>query len=193
LSTHEQLAEAPTGPGGGTPGARTAVTAIVVATAGSLPLLIVPGKAQALIAAATVASLALLSAIDIERRTIPNRVVLPCTVAVLALVAALAPQQLASHALGAVVASLLLLVPHALRPGSLGAGDVKLALLIGAGAGPLGVFAIGLAFLFMFPAALVILLTRGLSAARTATLPFAPFLSLAALIVLIIPHLQGTP
>jgi prepilin signal peptidase PulO-like enzyme (type II secretory pathway) len=71
-------------------------------------------------------------------------------------------------------------------------GDVKLGLLLGAALGWSAVGAVALAFVCSFPVALAVLLRRGL-AARDTAIPFGPFLSLAALIVLYGPHLASLP
>src|SRR5436305_9777622 len=76
------------------------------------------------------AALVVVTATDLERRIVPNAVVLPAAAAVLAL-------QTVSHpspewALGAVGAAGFLLLAALAYPGGMGMGDVKLALLIGA-------------------------------------------------------------
>ena len=86
-----------------------------------------------------------------------------------------------------------LAIPPLLGRRWMGMGDAKLALLIGVGLG-WGVFgAVLIAFLCVFPVALLLLLLRGGLAARKTTIPFGPFLSLGALIVLFGPHLAGLP
>src|SRR5689334_13283713 len=70
------------------------------------------------------------TATDIERRIVPNRVVLPAAVAVLALMTAFHPSPV--WALGALGAAGFLFLAAFAYPGGMGMGDVKLALLIGA-------------------------------------------------------------
>jgi prepilin signal peptidase PulO-like enzyme (type II secretory pathway) len=65
-------------------------------------------------------------------------------------------------------------------------GDVKLVLLIGVVLGYSVVNAVLIAFLCVFPVTLLMLVRHGL-AARKATIPLGPFLSLGALIVLLLP------
>lgn len=131
------------------------------------------------------AAFVVVTATDIERRIVPNRVVLPAAVAVLAL-------QTASHlspqwAIGALGASGFLLAAALAYPGGMGMGDVKLALLIGALLGkttPVGLL-LGL-FLAVVPS-IVLLARHGMRARRTA-IPFAPFLCAGAVIALFAGH-----
>jgi prepilin signal peptidase PulO-like enzyme (type II secretory pathway) len=67
---------------------------------------------------------------------------------------------------------------------------VKLALMLGAGLGWGVVGAVALGFIAMFPVALATVIRHGL-AARRSTLPFAPFLAIGALAILIVPRLLG--
>jgi prepilin signal peptidase PulO-like enzyme (type II secretory pathway) len=85
---------------------------------------------QALAAAVFCAALVVVSATDLERRIVPNRVVLPAFVAVLVLrtIDTTSPEWL----LGALGASGFLLLAAIVCPGGMGMGDVKLALLLGA-------------------------------------------------------------
>lgn len=147
---------------------------------------------HALVAAVTAATLVVLSAIDIERGIIPNRIVLPAAAFVLVAQIALFPDRAPEWALAALAAAVFFIVPHLLSRSWMGMGDVKLALLLGAALGSQVAGAIVLAFLCVFPVALLILVRGGL-VARKATLPFGPFLSLGALIMLFGPPLAGLP
>ncbi len=148
--------------------------------------------AHAAVAAFTAAVLIVLSAVDIERGIIPNRIVLPAGAFVLVAQIALFPDRAPEWALAAVFAALFFLLPHLLSGAWMGMGDVKLALLLGAALGWQVAGAIVLAFLCVFPVALLILVRGGLAARKT-TLPFGPFLSLGALIMLFGPPLAGFP
>ncbi len=147
---------------------------------------------RAVVAAFTAAVLVVLSAIDIERRVIPNRIVLPATGVVLALQVALFTGQALESALVAILAALVLMIPQFFNRSWMGMGDVKLALLLGAALGWGVVGAVLLGFLCTFPVAVLVLI-RGGMAARKTTIPFGPFLALGALIVLFGPHLAGLP
>ena len=125
--------------------------------------------------------LVVLSAIDLEHRIVPNRIVLPAAAIVLVAQTALNPSP--EWTLGALGASGFLFVAALAYPAGMGMGDVKLALLLGAMLGRL--VGVGL-MLGMFAALVpsVYLLARHGSAARKMGIPFAPFLALGALIAL---------
>jgi len=147
---------------------------------------------RALVAALVAGVLVVLSAIDIERGIIPNRIVLPASGFVLALQLALFPGQAGEWTLAPLSLALLLAIPQLVGRAWMGMGDVKLALLLGAGLGWGAYGALVAAFVCVFPAALIVLVRGGI-AARKARVPFGPFLSLGALIILFGPHLAGLP
>lgn len=136
---------------------------------------------QAAAAAIGCAALVVATATDLERRIVPNRVVLPAFVAVLALNTIAHPSP--EWALGALGAAGFLLAAALAYPGGMGMGDVKLALLIGAMLGrmtPVGVL-LGL-LLALIPS--VVLLVRHGSRARRLAIPLAPFLAAGAVVAL---------
>jgi leader peptidase (prepilin peptidase) / N-methyltransferase len=147
---------------------------------------------RAVVAAFTGAVLVLLSAIDLERGIIPNRIVLPAAAIVLVMQVALFPDQALEWVLAAIVVALVFMAAHMINPTWMGMGDVKLTLLLGAALGWGVVGAVLIGFLCTFPVALVVLVRGGLQARKT-SIPFGPFLSLGALIVLFGPHLLGLP
>ena len=121
------------------------------------------------------------TATDIERRIVPNRVVVPAAVAVLALMTASHPSP--EWALGALGAAGFLFLAALAYPGGMGMGDVKLALLIGALLGvttPVGLM-LGM-FLALVPS--LFLFARHGARARRLAIPFAPFLCAGAVIAL---------
>jgi len=141
--------------------------------------------AQAAVAAVFCAVLVAVSAIDLEHRIIPNRIVLPATVVVLAANTArdLSPE----WALAALGASGFLFAAALVYPGGMGMGDVKLALLMGAGLGrtvPVALMAGMLAA--MVPS--VGLLIRHGSKARKMGIPFGPFLAIGSVVALFWGH-----
>jgi len=157
--------------------------AIELATAALLVGCVLAFGLTAKAAAAGIAcgALVVVTATDLERRIVPNRVVLPAAVAVLAL-------QTASHpspqwALGAAGAAGFLLLAALAYPGGMGMGDVKLALLIGALLGKTTPVAIMLALLMAFVPSAVLLARHGRRARRLA-IPFAPFLAAGAVVAL---------
>ena len=136
---------------------------------------------EAFLAAFFCIVLVVLSAIDLEHRIVPNRIVVPA--AVVALVAQTALNPSPEWLLGALGASGFLFVAALAYPAGMGMGDVKLALLLGAMLGKL--VAVGL--MAGMVAALVpsvVLLARHGSAARKMGIPFAPFLAVGALVAL---------
>ena len=145
---------------------------------------------HAVVAAFTATALVVLSAIDIERGIIPNRIVLPAAAVVLLADVVLFPGRTLEWTLAAILAALALMVPQLLGRSWMGMGDVKLALLLGAALGWGVVGAVLLAFVCVLPAAVLVLVRDGL-AARKSTIPFGPFMALGALIVLFVPHLAG--
>jgi leader peptidase (prepilin peptidase)/N-methyltransferase len=147
---------------------------------------------RAVVGAFAAAALVVLSAIDIERGIIPNRIVLPAAGIVVLAQIALFPDRALEWVLAAILAALVFMLPQLLGRAWMGMGDVKLALLIGATLGWGVIGAVVIAFLCVFPVALAVLIRDGI-AARRATIPFGPFLSLGALIALFGPHLAGLP
>lgn len=132
------------------------------------------------------AVLVVLSSIDIERRIVPNAIVLPAALVVLVAQTLLHPSvEWVAAGFGA---SLFLFLSALAYPRGMGMGDVKLALLLGFMVGrnvPLALFA-GMVF-GVIPSA--VLFARHGMAARKMKIPFAPFLALGGLLALF----AGTP
>jgi leader peptidase (prepilin peptidase)/N-methyltransferase len=156
------------------------VVGVIVLALATLPL------DRGIVASFGGAVLVVLSAIDLERGIIPNRIVLPAAALALIMQVALFPDRAAEWALAGVLGAAVFGVPHLFRRDWVGMGDVKLVLFIGVVLGSSVVDAVALAFLCVFPVALLMLARHGL-AARKATIPLGPFLSLGALIVLLLP------
>ena len=137
--------------------------------------------AQAAVAAFFCAVLVAVSAVDLEHRIVPDRIVLPATVVVLAAQTALEPSL--EWPLAALGASLLLFLAVLAYPAGMGMGDVKLALLMGAALGKSVLVAL---MLGMFAALVpgIYLLARHGSAGRKMAIPFAPFLALGSVVAL---------
>jgi prepilin signal peptidase PulO-like enzyme (type II secretory pathway) len=149
-----------------------------------------PFGAGAVIAAFMATVLVVLTVTDLERRVIPNRVVLPAAAIVLVARVAFFPGSSLEYIVAALAAAAVFLIPTLINPSLMGMGDVKLMFLLGAGLGWSVAGAIALAFLAVFPVALVIVIRGGLSA-RKATLPFGPFLAFGGIFLLLVPHLAG--
>jgi leader peptidase (prepilin peptidase)/N-methyltransferase len=127
------------------------------------------------------AVLVVLSAIDIDRRIVPNKIVLPAAVVVLAAQTLVHPS--VEWAVSGFGASLFLFLAALAYPRGMGMGDVKLALLLGFAVGwtvPVALFAGMIAALV--PSA--VLFARHGSKARKMAIPFAPFLALGGVLAL---------
>jgi leader peptidase (prepilin peptidase)/N-methyltransferase len=137
------------------------------------------------VAAFFIASLCLLSAIDLAERRLPNRIVLPSAAVVLFAQTVLFPDRALEWVLAALGASFLLLVIWCLYPEGLGLGDVKLALLLGAALGSAVLTAL---FLGVVAASVyaIFLLARDGAEARKQTIPLGPFLAFGAIAVLLL-------
>jgi leader peptidase (prepilin peptidase)/N-methyltransferase len=140
--------------------------------------------ARGLISAFVAVVLVLISAIDIERRIIPNRIVLPAIAIVLVAQLAFYPDRALEWILAAVGAGLFFLIPILFYPSGMGLGDVKLAILLGAtlGTAVMGALLIGLLAAAAF--GIAILVRQGRAGRKTA-IPFGPFLAFGALVALL--------
>jgi leader peptidase (prepilin peptidase) / N-methyltransferase len=138
---------------------------------------------RAFVAAFFVCALVVLSAIDFERHILPDKIVLPSFVVVLAAQIALSPERSVEWVLAALGASAFLFAALLAYPRGMGMGDVKLALLLGAALGK----TVAVALMLGMVAALVpavFLLARHGGAARKMAIPFGPFLALGAVVAL---------
>lgn len=167
---------------------RPGLTALVAGVVAVLIVMTYPPGLRGIVAAGAGAVLIVVAATDLERRIIPNRVVIPATVVVLVAQAILAPPAIGIYAGFAFGPALLFMLPSLAGRPWMGMGDVKLIALLGAALGAGVISALLLAFLSLFPFALATLIRRG-AAGRRVMLPFGPFLALGGLIVLILPHL----
>ena len=129
--------------------------------------------------------LVVLAAIDIERRILPNRIVLPATAIVLVVQVTAFPERAAEWVIASAGAAVFLFAVRALNPAGLGLGDVKLALLLGAALGAAVVPALAIGALAAGFVGVVLIARYGSTALKT-SLPFGPFLAAGALITLFI-------
>lgn len=138
---------------------------------------------EAFVAAFFVSALVVLSAIDFERRILPDKIVLPAAGVVFVAHLALAPERWLEWTLAPLGAALFLFVALLAYPQGMGMGDVKLCLLLGAMLGKLVFVGLMVGMLAaLLPAA--VLLARHGAAARKMGIPFGPFLALGAVIAL---------
>lgn len=140
---------------------------------------------EALVASFFCLALVAVSATDLEHRIIPNRIVIPAAVIVLAAQTALKPSP--EWAIGAFGASGFLFIAALAYPAGMGMGDVKLALLLGAMLGRTVPVAVLLGMVSAMVPAIFLLVRHG-SAARKMGIPLGPFLALGATVALFAGH-----
>lgn len=120
---------------------------------------------------------------DLERRIIPNKVLLVGAVAAVAIAAFGDPGSLPERAIAAAAAGGLLLAAALAYPRGMGLGDVKLAatmgLFLGRGVGP----ALLIALLAGSVVGIAMIARHG-AAARKRAIPFGPFLALGGVVAL---------
>jgi leader peptidase (prepilin peptidase) / N-methyltransferase len=131
-------------------------------------------SAEAAVASFFCAALVAISVVDLERRIIPNRIVLPAAAVVLAAQTLLFPSP--EWALAAFGAALFLVLAALAYPAGMGMGDVKLALLLGAMLGRTVPVAMMIGMIAALVPSIVLLVRHG-GAARKMGIPFGPFLA----------------
>jgi leader peptidase (prepilin peptidase)/N-methyltransferase len=136
---------------------------------------------DAAVAALFCATLVAVSVTDLERRIIPNRIVLPAAAAILVAQTLLHPSP--EWLLAGVGSSGFLLLAALAYPAGMGMGDVKLALLLGVALGRVVPVALMIGMVSALIPALVLLARHG-QAARKMGIPFGPFLALGGVIAL---------
>ena len=141
--------------------------------------------AETLVVIFVICTLVVISRHDLERRIIPNRIVLPAWIAVLLAHLALHPHHWIEWLVASFGAALFFLAVQLAYPAGLGMGDVKLALLIGAALGYAVVSALVLGTVAAGVVAAVMLFKEG-SSARKRAIPLGPFLAGGALVVLLL-------
>jgi leader peptidase (prepilin peptidase)/N-methyltransferase len=155
----------------------TAATALLAAGAG----LEFGFTFGALIAAVFCWILVVITRTDFEHRLIPNRIVLPG--ALLLLAGRTIDDPSVEWVLAAFGAGLVLFLAVFAYPKGMGMGDVKLSAFLGAGLGVSVTVALFLGFVAAFVPALVLLIRYGRSARKRA-IPLGPFLALGGVIAL---------
>lgn len=169
---------------------RPPVIGVLAVVLAALALVAHEATGGAVIAAGFVAVLVVLAGIDLASRILPNRIVLPATVAVLAANIAVEPDRWAEWLFAGIGAAALLALPLVVVREGVGMGDIKMALLLGAG---LGWAVVDALFYGAFAAAVyaIVLLLRHGHAARRMTFPFGPFLALGGIIAVFTGHQIG--
>jgi leader peptidase (prepilin peptidase)/N-methyltransferase len=155
----------------------TAATALLAGACG----LVYGFTLEALVAAIFCWILVVVTRTDLEHRLIPDRIVLPGALVVLALRTLDEPSL--AWLLGSLGAGLGLFLLVLAYPRGMGMGDVKLALLLGAGLGLGVIVALFVGFVAGAVPAIVLLVRHG-SAARKLAIPLGPFLALGGVVAL---------
>lgn len=144
-------------------------------------LVVFGASLEAVVGIAGCAVLVAVTVTDLERRIVPNRIVVP------ALVVALVVQTARDPSVEWVVAALLaggaFLVLALVYPAGLGMGDVKLAAFLGAWLGRDVLVAVFAGSVLALIPSVVILARQGLRG-RKVGIPYAPFLALGGVIAL---------
>jgi leader peptidase (prepilin peptidase)/N-methyltransferase len=171
-----------------TPGRLTAAAAVCATALAAGALAHFGAGPRGLISAGFIATLCALAAIDLDRRLIPNRIVLPAAAAVLAANLAFYPEWAGPWIVAGLGAALVLFLPSLFNAGAIGMGDVKLGLLLGFGLGVEVLNALVLGWLATLPVILWLFATRGREA-RKQTIPLGPFLAIGGVAALFIGDL----
>ena len=152
-------------------------TAVLVAAC----LLVFGLTAYAVLAAGFCAVLVAISAIDVEHRIVPNRIVVPATGVVLVAHTLIDPS--VEWLLGGLAGFTFLFVAAVIYPAGMGMGDVKLAALLGVMLGRDVAVALMVGMLLAIVPSVVLLARHG-SSARKMGIPFAPFLAGGGIVAL---------
>jgi leader peptidase (prepilin peptidase)/N-methyltransferase len=140
---------------------------------------------EAAVSAFFCAVLVAISAIDLEHRIIPNRIVLPATAVLL--VANTVRDPSSEWAIAGVCAFTFLLTAALIYPAGMGMGDVKLALFMGVALGKTVAVALLAGMLAaMIPS--IVLFARHGTKARKIGIPFGPFLAIGSVVALFWGH-----
>jgi leader peptidase (prepilin peptidase)/N-methyltransferase len=137
--------------------------------------------AQLLLGLAFVSTLLAVTLTDLERRIIPNRILLVAAIAAVAIVAIAEPSGLPERLAAALAAGGLLLAAALAYPRGMGLGDVKLAAVMGLYLGR----DVGPALLVALLAGSLVglaLIARYGAEARKRAIPFGPFLALGGVV-----------
>jgi leader peptidase (prepilin peptidase)/N-methyltransferase len=141
-------------------------------------------QAETVVIVFVIVTLVVISRHDLERHIIPNRIVVPAWLAVLAAHILLHPQHWLEWLLASLGAGAFFLVVQLVYPAGLGMGDVKLALLLGAALGWAVIAALFLGTVAAGVVSAALLISQG-AAARKRAIPLGPFLAGGAIVVLL--------
>jgi len=132
-----------------------------------------------------VATLVMVTLTDLERRVIPNAILIVGGVIGLGIIVATDPSSLPERGVAAVAGGGFLLAAALVYPRGMGMGDVKLAALMGLFLGREVAPAMLVALLVGALFGLAIMLREGAAAGRKQAVPFGPFLALGGIVGLL--------
>ena len=138
-------------------------------------------SAEALVDALGCGVLVAVTVTDLERRIVPNRIIVPALAVALVVQTALDPS--VEWIVAALAAGGFYLIAALIYPAGIGMGDVKLAAFLGAWLGRTVIVALFAGSLLAVIPALAIVAKHG-KEGRKVGIPFAPFLAGGALIAL---------
>jgi leader peptidase (prepilin peptidase)/N-methyltransferase len=138
--------------------------------------------------------LVVLTAIDLEHKLLPNRVVYPAFVAGWALLAIAAvvdgdPGRLLGAAVGAATFGGFFFLVAFIYPAGMGGGDVKLAFVLGTFLGYLrapGLVLLGMFLSFLIGSIIGVIVMRVGGGGRKTQVPFGPFLALGTVVAIFV-------
>ncbi len=164
---------------------RYPLTELVLATLFAATVLVLwDDPAEVVLGLVFMTTLAAITLTDLERRVIPNKVLIVAAVLGLAIVAASDPGSLPERAIAASAAGGLLFLAALAYPRGMGMGDVKLAAVMGLFLGRNVAAAILVALLAGSLVGLAMIARHGV-AARKRAIPFGPFLALGGVVGLL--------
>lgn len=147
--------------------------------------LVLEDAAEVALGLVFVTMLAIVTLTDLERRVIPNAVLIAGAVVAVAIAAPTDPESLAERGLAAAAAGAFLLVAALAYSGGMGMGDVKLGAVMGLYLGRAAAPALLVAFAAGALVGIGLLLRHG-AAARKQAVPFGPFLALGGVVGLLV-------
>ena len=122
--------------------------------------------------------------IDLDTRTIPNKLTLAGAIAAPAILLLTDPSALPEHLIAAVAAGGFLFVAALAYPGGMGMGDVKLAFVMGLFLGRDVGVAMFVALIAGTLVGALVMARKGTKEGRKTAIPFGPFLALGGLVAL---------
>ena len=162
---------------------------LIEALCGALAVAVVLTKHSAhdiVLGLVLVAVLVPVALIDLDIRTIPNKITAPAAVAAVIIGAALRPAGVPEQLIAGVAAAGFLLVFALAYPRGMGMGDVKLAGVLGLFLGRSVAVAILVAVLVGTLAGVAVMARVGVAKGRKTAVPFGPFLAIGGIIALLV-------